>query len=86
MQHLLVEAVNVAEQLATFLVRFTHLTLSFNGWSSKGGDKIHTVHITTPLCQSYLVDGLILTGLPTDGDNLFALISEVIVLTICVTF
>jgi hypothetical protein len=67
----------VAEQLATFLIGFIHLTLSFDGWSSKGGDEIYTVHITTPLRRSYLVDGLMLTGLSTDGDNLFALISEV---------
>jgi hypothetical protein len=67
----------VAEQLVTFLIGFIHLTLSFDGWSSKGGAEIYTVHITTPLRQSYLVDGLMLTGLSTDGQNLFSLISEV---------
>ena len=67
----------MVEQLVTFLIGFIHLTLSFDGWSSKGGAEIYTVHITTPLWQSYLVDGLMLTGLSTVGHNLFGLISEV---------
>lgn len=75
--HLAAEAANVTAQLAAFLATLYHLTISFDGWTSKGGDEIYTINITTPARGSYLVDGLILTGLSTDGDTLFALISEV---------
>ena len=36
------------KELVTFLVGFIHLTLSFDGWLSKGHDEFYTVHITTP--------------------------------------
>lgn len=47
--HLATEAATVASKLAVYLAGFVHLTLSFDGWSSKGNDEIYTVHITTPL-------------------------------------
>jgi hypothetical protein len=54
-----------------------HLSLSFDGWSSKGHDEIYTVHVTTPLRQSFLFDALVLTGLSTSGESLFNFLSEV---------
>ena len=46
--HIAAEAASVAKELFEFLVTFTHLTPSFDGWSSKGHDEIYTVHVTTP--------------------------------------
>jgi len=59
------------------LAGFVHLTLSFDGWSSKGHNEIYTVHITTPLRCSFLIDGLVLTGLSVSGDVLFNYLSAV---------
>jgi hypothetical protein len=72
------------KQLQLYLVQFIHLTLSFDGWSSKGGDEIYTVHVTTPTRMSFLVAGLIMTGLSTDANNLFTRILEVCVLRITI--
>ena len=71
------EATAVAEQLFTYLTGFAHLSLSFDGWSSKGHDKIYTVHIMTPLRCLFLVKGLILNGLSATGEILFGLLSTV---------
>ncbi|KAJ3859175.1 hypothetical protein EV359DRAFT_68384 [Lentinula novae-zelandiae] len=73
--HIAAEAANVATLVLNYLAKFTHLTISYDGWSSLLGDEIYTVHITTPLRRSFLVDGLILTGKSTDADSLFTLLS-----------
>lgn len=76
--HIAAESAVVAKELVTFLAGFIHLTLSFDGWSSKGRDEIYTVHVTTPWPRkSYLVDGLKLTGLSTDAETLFGKLKEV---------
>lgn len=67
----------VAGKLLTYFASFIHLTLSFDGWSSKGHNEIYTGHITTPGRRSFLVDGLILDGISPSGDNLFTLLSTV---------
>ncbi|KAJ3851097.1 hypothetical protein EV368DRAFT_66023 [Lentinula lateritia] len=74
--HIAAEAANVANQVLVFLATFIYLTISFDGWSSKRGDEIYTVHITTPMRCSFLVDGLILTGESTDAKSLFTRIGE----------
>ena len=71
------EALVVAKQLTAFLITQTHLTLSFNGWSSKGHDELYTASVTTPARRSFLFDCLVLTGLPTTGDALFGHLSMV---------
>ena len=60
-----------------YLTGFAHLSLSFDGWSSKGHDEIYTVHITTPLRRSFLIEGLILNGLSATSETLFGLLSTV---------
>lgn len=75
--HLAVEAADVTAKIFTFLIGMFHLTLSYDGWSSKGHDEIYTVHITTPSRRSFLVDGLVLTGLATTGDMIFECLSRV---------
>ena len=75
--HLATEAATVASKLAIYLTGFMHLTLSFDGWSSKRNDEIYTVYITTPLQHSFLIDGLVLTELSASGDVLFNYLSDV---------
>ncbi|KAJ3966015.1 hypothetical protein EV361DRAFT_1037172 [Lentinula raphanica] len=76
--HIASEAVNVAGHLLNFLTQFIHLMLSFDRWTSKGGEEIYTVHITTPARRSFLIDGLDLTGKSTNADSLYDLISKII--------
>ena len=76
--HIASEAASVAKELLVYLVTFIHLTLSFDGWSSKGRDKIYTVHITTSFPRkSYLVGGLILTDSSTNAKTVFDRLKDV---------
>jgi len=77
-KHIAAEAKDVAKKVEDHLAKFDHNTLSYDGWSSKGRDEVYTVHITTPWPrQSYLVEGLQLTGKSTDADTLFGGIIQV---------
>ncbi|KZP25677.1 hypothetical protein FIBSPDRAFT_950097 [Athelia psychrophila] len=76
--HLAAEALSVSKQIQEFLLPLVHLSMSFDGWSSKGHNEIYTVHVTTPERRSFLVDGLILSGISTTAENLFELLIEVI--------
>ncbi|KAJ6590906.1 hypothetical protein B0H10DRAFT_1960891 [Mycena sp. CBHHK59/15] len=69
--NLVTEAENAMAQLKILLESFFHLTLSFDGWSSARNDEIYTVHVTTPSRMSYMVAGIILTGLSTTSDIIF---------------
>lgn len=69
--NLVKETENAMAQLKTLLESFFHLTLSFDGWSSRRSDEIYTVHVSTPTRMSYLVAGIILTGLSTTGEVIF---------------
>ena len=81
--HIAAEAASVAKELFAFLMTFIHLTLSFDGWSSKGRDEIYTVHITTPFpWKSYLIEGIILTGSSTDAETIFDRMKDVYVLSL----
>jgi hypothetical protein len=75
--HLTSEAAAAAAKLVVYLVGMTHLTLSFDGWSSKGHDEIYTFSITTPARRSFLADGLVLTGISCSGETLFSYLSVV---------
>lgn len=75
--HLASEAAAAAAKLVLYLVGMAHLTLSFDGWSSKGHDEIYTLSITTPARRSFLADGLVLTGISCTGETLFSYLSAV---------
>jgi hypothetical protein len=64
-------AEDALEVIFKHLALFQHLTLSFDGYSTKGHDEIYTVHLTNFLRRSFLVDGLILTGLSCTADTIF---------------
>lgn len=77
-KHITAEATSVAKLVEAHLAQFEHNTISYDGWSSKKRDEVYTVHITTPWPrQSYLVEGLQLTGKSTDAETLFEGIAEV---------
>jgi hypothetical protein len=76
-KHLAAEVASVATKLLLYLTGMVHLSLSFDGWSSKGHDEIYTVHVTTPLRRSFLFDALVLTSFSTSGESLFNFLSEV---------
>lgn len=77
-KHIVAEAATLAENLQKHLAQFEHNTISYDGWSSSGQAEIYTVHITMPWpWQSYLVEGLQLTGKSTDAETLFSGIAAV---------
>ncbi|KAF7341396.1 DUF659 family protein [Mycena venus] len=84
--NLAVEAENAMKQLQTLLESFIHLTLSFDGWSSRRHNEIYTVHVSTPTRMSYLVAGIILTGLSTTGERIFEHSKNVLLLYAAVRF
>lgn len=65
------------KQLQELLESFIHLTMSFDGWSSRRNDEIYTVHVSTPTRMSYLVAGIILTGISTAGEIIFGHLKDV---------
>ncbi|KAJ6526467.1 hypothetical protein B0H10DRAFT_2249200 [Mycena sp. CBHHK59/15] len=52
------ETENAMAQLKTLLETFIHLTLSYDGWSSRKNDEIYTVHVSMPTRMSYMVAGV----------------------------
>jgi hypothetical protein len=77
-KHIVAEAASIAKDLEKHLSKFEHHTVSYDGWSSKGHAEIYTVHITTAWPrQSYLIEGLQLTGKSTNAETLFAGIQAV---------
>jgi len=78
MKHIVAKAASFTKDLEKHLSKFEHNTVSYDRWSSKGHAEIYTVHITTPWPrQSYLVEGLQLTGKSTNAETLFAGIAAV---------
>ncbi|KAK6966290.1 ribonuclease H-like domain-containing protein [Favolaschia claudopus] len=84
--NLVVETENAMKQLQSLLTSFIHLTMSFDGWSSRRNDEIYTVHVSTPTRMSYLVAGIILTGLSTTGETICARLTEILVFYAAVRF
>ncbi|KAJ6575687.1 hypothetical protein DFH09DRAFT_1361827 [Mycena vulgaris] len=84
--NLVMEAENAMVQLKTLLESFIHLTLSFDGWSSRRSDEIYTVHVSTPTRMSYMVAGIILTGLSTTSETIFENLKAVLLLYAAVRF
>ncbi|KAG6815701.1 hypothetical protein H0H92_003233, partial [Tricholoma furcatifolium] len=51
------EQESVRQQVLNFLSTKSHLTLTFDGGDTRGGDIFYTVHVTTPDRESFLVEG-----------------------------
>ncbi|KAJ3504352.1 hypothetical protein NLJ89_g7973 [Agrocybe chaxingu] len=68
---------HLAQEVAVWNLKFkdflggkVHLTLSFDGWSSRKKDEIYTFHTTTPKRRSFFTDGYVFNGLSVTGDAL----------------
>ncbi|KAK7006852.1 hypothetical protein R3P38DRAFT_2554928 [Favolaschia claudopus] len=83
---LAIETTYAMEWLQAMLQSFIHLTLSFDGWSSRRKDEIYTTHVTTPARLSYLVAGIILTGISATGDKICEGLTKVILFYTAVRF
>ncbi len=86
-KHVAQETANVTIKLRKFLEGKRHLTISFDGWSSRGKDEIYTFHITTPSRQSIFAAGHVFNGLSVTGTALMERVSAVsIVSDICIHY
>jgi hypothetical protein len=62
--------------LQTFLAPRFHLTLSFDGWSSREHDEIYTFHTTLPSRRSFLTAGHVFKGVSVTAAALFDVIEK----------
>ncbi|KAJ7718411.1 hypothetical protein DFH07DRAFT_784945 [Mycena maculata] len=83
--NLVKEAENAMVKLKALLAVFIHLTLSIDGWSSCRNDKIYTVHVMTPTRMSYMVSGIILTGISTASKTIFENLKQIMKLNSAIT-
>jgi hypothetical protein len=75
---------HLAQEVAAWNLKFTeflgtktHLTISFDGWSTRARDEIYTFHTTTPERRSFFTDGHIFKGESVTGDALQLVILRV---------
>ncbi|KAK7057889.1 ribonuclease H-like domain-containing protein [Favolaschia claudopus] len=73
----------ITEQLSAFMLalqRFlsqrVHLTLSFDGWSSRAHDEIYTFHTTLPSRRSFLTAGHVFKGVSVTAAALFDVVEK----------
>ena len=71
------EAAAADSKLQKWLSKSNHMTVSWDGWSSRGKDEIYTVHVTTPTRRSFFAEGLVLIGLSVTSALLLQQIGEV---------
>lgn len=57
-RHISQEISAAISHFKSFTNRYIHMTMSFDGWSSKGHDEIYTVHATTPTRRSVCLMGM----------------------------
>lgn len=69
-RHLQSEVATVTRKLTEFLNTKFHLTLSFDGWSSRAKDEIYTFHTTIPSRRSFFTDGHVFKGVSVTGTAL----------------
>lgn len=62
--------------LGVFLANRCHLTLSFDGWSSRAHDEIYTFHTTLPSRRSFFTAGHVFKGISVTAANLFAVVEQ----------
>jgi hypothetical protein len=76
-KHLAQEVVVWEEGFQKFLEGLSHLTLSFDGWSTRARDELYTFHTTTPRRRSFFADGHIFKGVSVTGEALLGVIVKV---------
>lgn len=76
-KHLAQEVSAWGSAFKTFLKDKSHLTLSFDGWSTRARDEIYTFHTTTPKRRSFFTDGHVFKGVSVTGEALLGVIIKV---------
>ncbi|KAK7029203.1 hypothetical protein R3P38DRAFT_3516264 [Favolaschia claudopus] len=73
----------ITEQLSAFMLALqkflshrVHLTLSFDGWSSRAHDEIYTFHTTLPSRRSFLTAGHVFKGVSVTAGALFEVVEK----------
>jgi hypothetical protein len=69
-KHLAQEVSAWSLKFKAFIANYSHLTLSFDGWSTRKNDEIYTFHTTTPKRRSFFTDGHVFKGVSVTGDAL----------------
>ena len=78
-KHLAQEVAAWGEAFTKFLKNHSHLTLSFDGWSTRARDELYTFHTTTPKRRSFFTDGHVFKGVSVTGEALLGMIVKVCV-------
>jgi hypothetical protein len=76
-KHLAQEVTAWGEAFKEFIKNHSHLTLSFDGWSTKACDELYTFHTTTPKWRSFFTDGHVFKGESVTGEALLSIIIKV---------
>jgi len=76
-KHLAQEVAAWGEAFTKFLENHSHLTLSFDGWSTRARDELYTFHTTTPKRRSFFTDGHVFKGVSVTGEALLGVIVKV---------
>jgi len=76
------EAVRVTLEAVQLLKKKQHLTISYDGGSTRATESIYSVHVTTPdTRESYFIEGNEASGLSHTGEHIHALL-----LKVCIAF
>lgn len=59
------------------LTKQEHLTVSFDGWSSRRNDEVYTAHIILPDRRVFFVEGFVMNGISCTGEVLRDRLTEV---------
>ncbi|KAF8806373.1 hypothetical protein BYT27DRAFT_7082614 [Phlegmacium glaucopus] len=76
-KHLAQEVVAWGEAFKKFIGNKHHLTLSFDGWSTRARDEVYTFHTTTPKQCSFFTHGHVFKGISVTGEALLSVIIKV---------
>ncbi|KXN92074.1 hypothetical protein AN958_09777 [Leucoagaricus sp. SymC.cos] len=77
-RHIAEETVVLGNKLKEYLQGKAHLTLSFDGWSTRANDKIYTFHTTTPTRCSFFVHGHVFKGVSVTGQALLEVAGRIL--------
>lgn len=81
-KHLAQEVAAWGEAFKAYLEDKHHLTLSFDGWSTKARDELYTFHTTTPRRRSFFTHGHVFKGVSVTGEALLGVILKVYILRV----
>ena len=68
--YILAEALHVTREAIKELLKIKNLTISYDGGTMKAVESIYTIHVTTPHCHSYLIEGSEKSGISHTGPQI----------------